>query len=73
MKTHEVDQQFRIPDHKIRDIDQHCKKIHAEAVVHGFKLLVTVPARFIRDKVKGNNTSPSGITHRTKLEVNPTA
>ena len=60
-----------IPLKKIGDIEEHCRKIHAEAVVHGFVLLVTVPIKIVREILQGNKRETTNITRANALKGSP--
>ena len=54
MKTpKEVQLIFDTPFKKIGDIEEQCRKIHADAFVHGFVLPAKVPAKLIRGTLEG--------------------
>lgn len=61
-----------IPGIKFEDIEMHCQKVHADAVVHGFVLLLTVPAKFIRETLKGREKVSSEAAPTMAFEGNPT-
>ena len=60
-----------IPLKKIGDIEEHCRKIHAEAVVHGFVLLVTVPIKIVREILQDNKRETTNITRTNTLKGSP--
>lgn len=65
MKNQKTDYSAFKPLHlKSREIEEHCRKVHAEAVVHGFVLLVSVPKKLVgkllkTDRRKHSNFTPS--------------
>jgi hypothetical protein len=60
MKNQEIDYSAIKPLHlKASELDKHCRKVHAEAVVHGFVLLVSVPTKFVGKLLKTDRKKPT--------------
>lgn len=53
--------EFQIPQRHKLDIEQHCRTVHGEAVVHAFVLLVSAPAKLLGKALKKDSGTPSGF------------
>ena len=57
--------EFNISHQQVRDIEEHCRKVHSEAVVHAFHLLISVPAELFR-KLFMTNRGDQASFNKTK-------
>ena len=63
--------EFNFSYQQVRDIEEHCRKVHSEAVVHAFHLLISVPAELFRKLFMTNRRDQASFNKTKSLDELP--